>query len=121
MHQLKDKPNKHDISVDKSGDQLLYTLAVRITALCPYYSQIIHFIDTVDYGLVNQSLVAAMRAQIKDYFTLISQLETQHRKGDLTLQKMWYFLQPSFTNLGILKDISSKILKVSIYLLIQLI
>ncbi|CAG2176410.1 unnamed protein product [Oppiella nova] len=111
LQPLKDKPNKHDIIVDKSGDELLYTLAARITALCPYFSQIIHFIDTIDNGLVNQSLVAAMRAQIKDFFTLISQLETQHRKSDLTLQKMWYYLQPSFTHLAILKDIASKVSK----------
>ncbi|CAG2115806.1 unnamed protein product, partial [Medioppia subpectinata] len=111
LQPLKDKPNKHDIIVDKTGDELLYTLAARVTALCPYFSQIIHFIDTIDTGLVNQSLVAAMRAQIKDFFTLISQLETQHRKNDLTLQKMWYYLQPSFTNLAILKDIASKVSK----------
>jgi hypothetical protein len=118
LQPLKDKPNKHDIIVDKSGDELLYTLAARITALCPYFSQIIHFIDTIDNGLVNQSLVAAMRAQIKDFFTLISQLETQHRKSDLTLQKMWYYLQPSFTHLAILKDIASKVSKVCIFKII---
>ncbi|XP_054164433.1 gamma-tubulin complex component 2-like isoform X2 [Oppia nitens] len=111
LQQLRDKPNKHDIVVDKGGDELLYTLAQRIIALCPYFSQINHFIDTIDNGLVNQALVAAMRAQIKDFFTLISQLETQHRKSDLTLQKMWYYLQPSFTNLAILKDIASKVVK----------
>lgn len=109
---MKEKPNKHDIIVDKTGDSLLYTLAVRITALCPYYSRIINFIDEIDYGLVNQALVAAMRAQIKDYFTLISQLETQHKKGELSLQKMWYYLQPCFSNLGILKDMASNISKV---------
>ncbi len=109
---MKEKPNKHDITVDKSGDGLLYTLTLRITALCPYYSQIIHFIDVTDNGLVNQALVAAMREQIKDYYMLISQLETQHKKGEMTLQKMWYFLQPCFNNLGILKDIASKVSKV---------
>lgn len=86
-------------------------MATRITVLCPYYSQVIHFIEDVDEGLVNQALGAVMREQIKDFFMLIAQLEAQHRRGELTLQKMWYLLQPCYTTLEILKSIASSISK----------
>lgn len=85
---------------------------LRITTLCPSYSTIIHFIDEQDHGLVNQALGAAMRDLIKDYFTLIAQLEAQHRRGDLSLQKMWYYLQPCFTNMDILKFAANRIFMV---------
>ncbi|KAI1285362.1 Gamma-tubulin complex component 2 [Halotydeus destructor] len=95
--------------VDDEADKLLKTMAKKITALCPLYSNVIFFIDEKDHGLVNQALAAAMRGVIKDYFTLIAQLEAQYRRNDLTIQKMWYYLQPFFTNMEILKYFSSKI------------
>lgn len=110
---------KNMMVIDDDADILLKTLAKRIVSLCPLYSAAIHFIDENDNGLVNQALAAAMRGVIKDYFTLIAQLESQFRRNELTLQKMWYYLQPFFTNLEILKYFSQTINHVSNYSFLQ--
>lgn len=110
--QIQENEKQKTLIIDRSGDELLYNQANRIVALCPMYSSIIHFVDECNNGMVIQALAAAMRDQIKDYFMLIAQLETEHRKGNLTLQKMWYLLQSCFTNLEILKYFSSSIRKV---------
>lgn len=100
---------KHKLLVDESADKLLLTLASKIILICPLYSSVIHFIDENERGLVNQALASAMRGVIKDYFTLIAQLEAQNRKNNLTMQKMWYYLQPYYSYLDILKYFSSNI------------
>ena len=100
---------KHKLIVDESADKLLLTLATKIILICPLYSSVIHFIDENERGLVNQAIASAMRGVIKDYFTLIAQLETQFRKNNLTMQKMWYYLQPYYSYLDILKYFSSTI------------
>lgn len=109
MQPAPESTKKNIMCVDDSADKLLKTLATKITNLCPLYSNVIFFIDQMDNGLVNQALAAAMRGVIKDYFILIAQLESQYRRNDLTIQKMWYYLQPFFTNLEILKYFSSTI------------
>ena len=40
-----------------------------------------------------------MRELLKEYSLLVAQLEHQYRSGHLTLQKMWYFMQPSISTL----------------------
>lgn len=113
IHPNPDGGKKNLMIVDQGADKLLRTLATRITTLCPLYSNVIFFIDEKDVGLVNQALAASMRSVIKDYFTLVAQLESQYRRNDLTIQKMWYYLQPFFANLEILKYFSSTIHAVS--------
>ena len=106
---------KNVLIVDESADKLLRTLAIRITNLCPQFSSVIHFIDEIDTGLVNQALAAAMRGVVKDYLTLVAQLEFHWRRNNLTLQKMWYFLQPFLKNMEILKYFSRTICQVSLH------
>ena len=101
--------NKNVLVIDEAVDKLLKTLATKILSICPMYSNVVHFIDDNDRGLVNQSLAAAMKGVIKDFFTLMAQLESQFKKNNLTMQKMWYYLQPFFVNLEILKHFSSAI------------
>ena len=95
--------------VDDGADKLLKTLADKIIAICPLYSSVIHFVDDNDHGLVNQALAAAIRSVLKDYFNMIAQLESHFRKGSLTMQTMWYYLQGWMANLEILKHCSSAI------------
>lgn len=102
-----DSSKKNILVVDDQADKLLKTLACKIIAICPMYSSVVHFADENDHGLVNQALAAAMRGVIKDYFTLVAQLESQFRKRCLTMQKMWYYIQPHFVQLEILKHFSS--------------
>ena len=37
---------------------------------------------------------AAIRHLLKEYTLLVAQLETQNRQGELTLQKLFFYLQP---------------------------
>lgn len=104
---------KNILVVDDAADKLLRTLAVRIINICPQFSSVIHFMDEVDTGFVNQALAACMRGVIKDYMTLVAQLEYHLRRNNLTLQKMWYYLQPFFKNMEILKYFSHTICHVS--------
>lgn len=114
MTPLPDNPRKFNLSIDDSGDKLLYTLANRIQRLCPMYSSIIHFVEDTNHGLVNQALGGFMREQLKDFITLLAQLETQNRRGQLTLQRMWYFLQTCFQHMDILKAIVDDVAKVEL-------
>ncbi|XP_015792715.1 gamma-tubulin complex component 2 [Tetranychus urticae] len=100
---------KFRLVVDDGTDKLLKTLVERIIIICPLYSGVIFFIEHHDFGLVNQALIAFMRGIIHDYFLLITQLEHQHRQGDMTLQKMWFFLRDVHSDLEILKQVSYKI------------
>lgn len=100
---------KNVLLVDDGADKLLKTLAEKIIAICPLYSSVIHFVDENDNGLVNQALAAAMRSVLKDYFNMVAQLESHFRKGSLTMQTMWYYLQCWMANLETLKHCSSSI------------
>lgn len=41
-------------------------------------------------GCVNQSFAGGLATVLKDYYIFVSQLERQHRLGQLTLQKVRY-------------------------------
>lgn len=103
----------HVLVIDEHADQLLSVLANKILKICPLYSSVISFIDQNDDGLVNQALAATMRNVIRDYFTLVAQLETVYRKDDLTLQKMFFLIQPLYANMEILNYFATTIHKVS--------
>ena len=115
LHPHQENKNKNVLVVDEGADQLLKTLASKIISICPMYSSVVHFIDENDRGLVNQSLAAAMKGVIKDFFTLMAQLESQYKKNNLTMQKVWYYLQPFFVNFDILKSFSSSINNNNLY------
>lgn len=98
---------KNVLLVDDEADKLLKTLAEKIITICPLYSSVIHFVDDNDNGLVNQALAAAMRSVLKDYFNMVAQLESHFRKGNLTMQTVWYYLQSWIANMGVMKHCSS--------------
>ena len=39
-------------------------------------------------GRVNQALSGAIRQVLKDYFVFVAELEAQHKRGELTLNKV---------------------------------
>lgn len=51
----------------------------------------VHF----EFGLVSHALCDAMRALLKEYLLLVTQLDTEFLKSDLTLQKIWFYVQNS--------------------------
>jgi gamma-tubulin complex component 2 len=46
-----------------------------------------------EFGLVNHALCAGMRELLREYLILLAQLEHQHKLGQLSLQKLWFFVQ----------------------------
>ena len=48
-----------------------------------------------EYGLVSQALCSALKILIREYILLINQLDTEFNKGELNLQKLWFYVQPS--------------------------
>jgi len=61
--------------------------------------------SSFEYGQVNQALTAAMRTLMKEYMILVTQLEHLHRQGLLSLQKLWFYIQPTMRTMEILASI----------------
>ena len=96
-------------SVDHTLDLSMHALVNRILPLCSYYSTISRFLEEYSqfqYGMVNQALCASMRGVIKEYLILVAQLEHQYNLQQLSLQKLWYYIQPSLKSLEILSSIA---------------
>ncbi|KAK7497174.1 hypothetical protein BaRGS_00011468 [Batillaria attramentaria] len=101
-----------EFMIDQSLDPSLHELVRRVLPLCSNYSTVVRFIEeksAFEYGLVNHALSAAMRSLIKDYMVLVAQLEHQYRVGQLSLQKMWFYLQPTIRTLEILAAIANSV------------
>ncbi|XP_076078123.1 gamma-tubulin complex component 2-like isoform X5 [Mytilus galloprovincialis] len=101
-----------EFMIDESLDPSVQELVRRFLPLCSNYSTVVRFIEeksAFEYGLVNHALSASMRTLIKDYMVLVAQLEQQYRNGNLTLQKFWFYIQPTMRTLDILASIANSI------------
>lgn len=82
-----------------SLDPSLRDVVERILPLGTYYTAISAFIEhrsRLDYGLVNHALCAAIRDMLKDYRTLLSQLEHAfNSSSQFSLQKLWFYVHPT--------------------------
>lgn len=102
------------------SDPSLRELTKQILPLASHYSMVMRFIQeksNFEYGQVNHALTAAMNSLIKDYMVLVAQLETANRKGNFSLPKLWFFIQPTLHTMEILANIASTISKVSLQVL----
>ena len=97
--------SSRQFTVDKTLDVSLCVLVNRVLPVCGHYSVVSRFIEEKSkfiYGSVNQALCAAMRGLLKEYLLVVAQLEHQFRIDQLTLQKLWYYVQPCMRTLEIL-------------------
>ncbi|KAG5636486.1 hypothetical protein H0H81_007852 [Sphagnurus paluster] len=92
--------------VAHSLDMSLRDLVERILPLGMYYTAISSFIELrshLDFGLVNHALCAAIREMLKDYQTLLSQLEHAFNSSpDFSLQKLWFYVHPTIHTLSLI-------------------
>lgn len=98
--------------VDPSLDMSVKELVSRILPVASCYSTITRFTEeksSFEYGQVNHALTAAMRTLMKEYFILITQLEHLHRQGTLSLQKLWFYIQPTMRTMEILSSIATSV------------
>lgn len=115
MQPSRESPNKHTIGVERGGDELAYTNATRIIKICPLYSTVVHYAEDVNFGLVNQALGTPVRELVKEYLTLISNLQVRAFQNELTLQSMWLSLQTIYHRMDALKKILDQISKEPCY------
>ncbi|KAF8581464.1 hypothetical protein K439DRAFT_223304 [Ramaria rubella] len=93
-------------SITPSLDPSLRDLTSRILPLATSYTAITAFIQQrshLEHGLVNHALCASIRSMLKDYHTLISQLEHAfNTNSQFSLQKLWFYVHPTLHSLSLL-------------------
>lgn len=65
--------------------------------------------SSFEYGQVNHALAAAMRTLVKEYLILVTQLEQLQRQGLLSLQKLWFYIQPAMRTVDILASLGTRL------------
>ena len=77
--------------------------------LCNNHDFIQEFVNVhsqFEFGLVSHALCGAIRVLLKEYLLLVTQLDTEFMKADLTLQKVWFYLQNSIRIMDNLKRLA---------------
>lgn len=106
------RPRKHpsgglafDLPANDAGalpDPSLHELLQRILPTCEHATLVTRYAETrasARFGPVCQALSAGLRALLAEWRGLVAQLEGQQRAGALTLQSLWFHLQPSAASL----------------------
>ncbi|XP_069836856.1 gamma-tubulin complex component 2 isoform X4 [Dendropsophus ebraccatus] len=99
----------HSFVVDPHLDMSIKELVNRILPVAASYSTITRFIEeksSFEYGQVNHALSAAMRTLVKEYMILVTQLEHLQRQGLLSLQKLWFYIQPTLRAMEVLASLA---------------
>ena len=92
-----------DPELSKGADKSVSFLATRILPIAGHYVRVSTFIETrsqYQYGLTVHALCAAMRSLVAEHTILVAQLEHQFRQGQLSLQKLFFYVQPATRTLG---------------------
>uniref|UniRef100_A0A8C1NKE9 Gamma-tubulin complex component n=1 Tax=Cyprinus carpio TaxID=7962 RepID=A0A8C1NKE9_CYPCA len=98
--------------VDPSLDMSIKELINRILPVASCYYTITRFTEeksSFEYGQVNHALTAAIKTLMKEYLILVTQLEHLHRQGTLSLQKLWFYIQPTMHTMEILASIATSV------------
>jgi gamma-tubulin complex component 2 len=88
-----------------SCEESLMFMVNKILPLCSQHDAICVFTNVhshYDFGVVNHALCEAIKSLMKEYRLRLTQLDAEHQKGDMTLQKLWYYLQPCMRTLDCL-------------------
>eukprot|EP00079_Xenopus_tropicalis_P028015 XP_012822522.1 PREDICTED: gamma-tubulin complex component 2 [Xenopus tropicalis] len=99
-------------SVEQNLDMSVKELVNRILPVAANYSTVTRFVEEnslFEYGQVNHALGAAMRTLGKEYMILITQLEHLQRQGLLSLQKLWFYIQPTLRTMEVLASIATSL------------
>jgi gamma-tubulin complex component 2 len=111
---LKHKFSRRHFVVDSSLDISLQGLVQQLLPVCSHHSLVSRFIDSMsgyNNGLVRHAVTAAMRTLVKEELVLVAQLETIHRQGQLSLSRLWSYLQPVMRTMAILTTVVDGIVK----------
>eukprot|EP01135_Chromosphaera_perkinsii_P003727 Nk52_evm45s252 gene=Nk52_evmTU45s252 len=100
--------------LDSTIDTSFADLIERILPMCSDYAFLCRFVENNNdfcNGLVVHSLCSALRTVIKEYLVLCAQLETQYSSGELTLQNMWFYVQPCMKTMETARAIVERIVE----------
>lgn len=92
-------------------EKFIYNSETEETLSVGCFDLIFSFIEeksSFEYGQVNHALTAAMRTLMKEYLILVTQLEHLQRQGLLSLQKLWFYIQPTMRTMEILTSIGKE-------------
>ncbi|XP_063636095.1 gamma-tubulin complex component 2-like [Cydia splendana] len=112
VHQAtKDTYEPRSFNISDDLDDALKQIVQQMLPLASNYSIVRRFIEQCDMwsGQVLHALVAAIEILLKDYYTMLAQLETEHMSGGLTLQKLWYFVLPTMHTMQVLAAVVTHI------------
>lgn len=90
--------------VDGSCQELLQ----RILPLCEAVVVVQRFVETrsgMEYGTVCHAVAASMQSMVDDWMLLVTQLESQLKNDKLTLQTLWFYVQPAMSVMLVLAEI----------------
>ncbi|EGR31712.1 hypothetical protein IMG5_103560 [Ichthyophthirius multifiliis] len=88
------EPYLEQTSCEPSFKQLVN----KILEICIQYDQIMYFSEThssFEYGTVCQAFCACINILLREYVLMVNQLDGEFQKGQLSLQKLWFYIQPS--------------------------
>ncbi|KAK0543147.1 gamma tubulin complex Spc97/GCP2 subunit Alp4 [Tilletia horrida] len=104
-------------TIDSALDPSLRKLTERVLVLATFYTSVFAFVElesSLEYGTVIHALCAAIREQLKDYETLVVQLEHQlETSPGFTLQKLWFYVHPTIRTLSLIHAITSYIASIT--------
>ena len=85
-----------------SCDESLLYMVNKMLPLCEKHDRICVFVNLHSYyesGLVSHALCEAITSLLREYKLKITQVSAELDKGELTLQKLWFYIQPCIRTL----------------------
>lgn len=101
-------------SVDNAIDPSLADLTARILPLACHAHAVNRYIDVhsrFEYGTVCHAFCAGLRHVLKEFYVLVCQLEHQFTSEQLSLQKLWFYVQPTLRIFALLDRVVSVLIK----------
>jgi gamma-tubulin complex component 2 len=89
----------------------LQQMVTKILPMCSHHDEVEFYVASkskFDNGRISQALCSALNILTKEYITMINQLDNEFNNGELTLQKLWYYLQPSIKVMQALHNLTSE-------------
>ncbi|KAJ0406521.1 hypothetical protein P43SY_001452 [Pythium insidiosum] len=97
-------------TLPQSGmDPSLSALAARCFPLGEHYLSLVLYVDEFsryEQGQVSHAFAAALKTLLKEYTVVVAQLEHQLQAAELTLQRLWFFVQPSLRTMETLRRLT---------------
>ncbi|KAF8754583.1 Spc97 / Spc98 family [Rhizoctonia solani] len=101
-------------TVDSGLDPALRDLVGRMLPLATHYCSCVGFVEArahIEFGSVCHALCAAVRSVLKDYTTLITQLEHLfHTSPAFSLQQLWFHVHPVMRTLSLIHSVADDII-----------